>query len=586
MYSDGAKLRSENLSEQYRLRDFISTAIRFLVSRNIAHTVLIIIQLVSNIMSFGHISDEERKKRREQFEGNKARLGFGANVPQGSLLGAGKLGQQAQIGVSQPAQVSPQIATNIASKQREQNIAQQQQAQLQQRATREANAQDAKQAAQNIIKMPVKQQAQAVEQLKAQAPKNGMDNYQPSKAGDLAIGAAQASTYLPQAMFAGTNALTGGKLSELAKSGGIHPQNFRDNLERFKTQQQVEAGVPQATKPAPNLGMVSNPNAANSVNVSDGAIAKEARAEQGIDDEANVLNPIYSEGVTRGNPNNKKFGLSVDNNAAVAQPIAPTMGGGSSARGFGVMAAPRKAYGEDSRRQALAMDIRPYAKMGGRLTTGQIALKNSIITGDDEKYANEQYQGQLSAAQKLAQEGMTQNGANSRAQLTESGANSRAELSELGANTRAGNQLGFDAEKFQQVAALDSRKLDMQQSNDNVSNFAPKEMNRLYKAFQAAETPEEQAAIREQMNILNGGSDKKSKSIVINQTGQTLSPDGLTTTDNPAVIYNQDDNSFINIPQAERSFGDPAMQALQARDDITIKEKERLANLYMDGGDI
>lgn len=294
---------------------------------------------------------------------------------------------------------------------------------------------------------------------------------------------------------------------------------------------------------------------------------------------ASEIQPTYQEGestgsILKGNGSGKRPGLSIDNNAAVAQPLAPQMGGGNSARGFGVMAAPRKAYGEDSRRQALAMDIKPY-KNGMGLTTGQIALKNSIIMGDDQKYANEQYGAQLGAAQQLAQEGMQQ-----------AGANSRTEIGERGANSRANSQLGFDAEKFQQLASLDKRKLDMQQSNDNVANFAPKEISRLYKAFQAAETPEEQAAIREQMNILSGGSDKRSKSIVINQTGQTLSPDGLTATDNPAVIYNQDDNSFINIPQAERGFSDPAMIALQARTDISAKEKEKLANLYLDGGDI
>lgn len=534
-------------------------------------------------MSLGFISDEERKKRREQFEGNKARLGFGANAPRGSLLGAGKLGQQAKLEngavkapVSQPAQVSPQTATNIASKQREQNIAQQQQVRLQQRATREARTQDAKQAAQNIIKMPVKQQAQAVEQLKAQAPKNGMDNYQPSKAGDLALGAAQASTYLPQAMFAGTNVLTGGKLSELAKSGGIHPQNFRDNLERFKTQQQVKAGVPQSAKTAPNLGMVNNPNAANSVNVSDGAIAKEARAEQGIDNEASVLNPIYSEGVTRGNPDNKSFGLSVDNNAAGAQPLTPQMSGGNSARGFGVMAAPRKAYGEDSRRQVLAMDIKP-PKNGMGLTTGQIALKNSIITGDDEKYENQRYAAQLGAAQQIAQEGMQQGGANSRAQIGEFGANNRAEMSEQGANTRANNQLGFDTEKFQQTAALDGRRLDLTQANQDVQNYAPKQIMQLFEQRKLAETPEELSEIDAQIQSLSGSKSDKEYWTNIGG-GETLSADGLTSTKNPDILLNRNTGETRAIPTEPIDYAtDPRAQSII--NDTSLSKDERRKQL-------
>lgn len=290
-------------------------------------------------------------------------------------------------------------------------------------------------------------------------------------------------------------------------------------------------------------------------------------------DTSDLENPIMNE-MSRGN-NGKGFGLSVDNNAAVAKPLAPAMGGANGGFGFTVMPPPRKAYGEDSRRAALAMDIKPY-KNGMGLTTGQVALKNSILNGDDEKYANEQYTTQMNAAQGITKAGMEQSGANSRAQLAEGGANSRTN-----------QQLGFDAEKFQQIAALDNRKLDMQQSNDNVSNFAPKETNRLYKAFQAAETPEEQSAIREQMNILNGGGkDAEDYWVAIGGGERVIDADTGATEKLPDALLNRRTGAVNQQPTAERSFGDPAMQALQARDDITIKEKERLANLYMDGGDI
>lgn len=549
------------------------------MSRNIAHTVLIIIQLERNIMSFGFVSDEERKKRREQFDSNREKLGFGANAPQGSLLGAGKLGQQAQLGIGStktptPAQVSPQIATNLASKQREQNLAQQQQARLQQRATRETEALAARQAAQKVIGLPAAQQPKAVEQFKAQAPAPQRSSYQPSKAGDVAIGGVQASTYLPQVMFAGTNALTGGKLSDLAKSGGIHPQNFRDALERFKTPQQVEAGVPQADKPAPNLGMMNNPNTSKSVNVDDGMIAKEARASQGIqEDGASALNPVYNEGVTRGN-SGKGFGLSVDNNPAVAKPLAPAMGGGNSGFGFRVMPPPRKAYGEDSRRQALAMDIKPY-KNGMGLTTGQIALKNSILNGDDAKYANEQYQGQLSTAQKLAQEAMSQ-----------SGENSRAELNERGANSRASQQLGFDAAKFQQTAAqaqqendFNTRRLDMQQTNDDVTNHMPKQLNALYDKYAAAETEEQKSAVAAQIQMLKGSnadSDKEYWTSI--GGGESLSEDGLTSTKNPDVLLNRNTGETRSIPLEPIDYAnDP--RALAIKNNTSLSNEERRKQL-------
>lgn len=557
------------------------------MSRNIAHTVLIIIQLERNTMSFGFVSDEERKKRREQFEGNKAKLGFGANAPQGSLLGAGKLGQQAQLGIGStktptPAQVSPQIATNLASKQREQNLAQQQQARLQQRATRETDALAARQAAQKVIGLPAAQQPKAVEQFKAQAPAPQRSSYQPSKAGDVAIGGVQASTYLPQVMFAGTNALTGGKLSDLAKSGGIHPQNFRDALERFKTPQQVEAGVPQADKPAPNLGMMNNPNTSKSVNVDDGMIAKEARASQGIqEDGASALNPVYNEGVTRGN-SGKGFGLSVDNNPAVAKPLAPAMGGGNSGFGFRVMPPPRKAYGEDSRRQALAMDIKPY-KNGMGLTTGQIALKNSILNGDDEKYANEQYTTQMNAAQGIAKAGMEQSGANSRAELGERGATSRAELNERAAGERQANQLGFDSEKFQQTLALDGRKLDQQKSNDQITNYGVNKLNEFRESWFNAKTPEEKTAIEEQMAILNtGGKDSEDYWTAIGG-GETLSEDGLTASKNPDTLLNRRSGEVRQQPTAARSLSDPYVLEVNADDSKTRAERQELITAYMRG---
>ena len=539
-------------------------------------------------MALDQRSEEDERKRREAFERNKAQLGLGANSRSASIMGASALAQAApKAPVVQPAQVSPQIATNIASSQRAQNIAQQRQMQTQQRATRDADVLAARQNAQKVIGLPAAQQPQAVRQLKSQAPVQ-KSNYQPSRAGDVALGAAQAGSYVPQAMFAGTNALTGGKLSELAKSGNIHPQNFRDNLEQFKT-------TNTATAVKPVMGMVPPPNSIARPVVAN-AVAKSVAdtvtpSQSLLDDDARVTNPIYAEGVTRGNPDNKKFGVSVDNNAAVAQPIAqpiaPTMGGSNSSFNFGVMGAPRKAYGEDSRRAAIRMDIKPYKGMNGRLTTGQIALNDAIRKGDDEKYANEQYTTQMNTAQKLAQEGMTQSGANSRAQLTERGATSRAELNERAAGERQANQLGFDSEKFQQTLAQDNRRLNMQQSNDQINNYGVKKLNEFREAWLDAKSPEEKTAIEQQMAILNAGSKGDSKPIVINQTGQTATGDQMgTTVDNPAMLYDPNTKEFINLPTAERAPNDPPMQALQQSGKYTKEQKGEIYDIYMNGGDI
>lgn len=480
------------------------------MSRNIAHTVLIIIQLERNIMSFGFVSDEERKKRREQFNSNREKLGFGANASQGGLLGAGKLGQQAQLGVGSvlaptPAQGQMQASVQAGRQTRNQALAQIETNKQEQAKTQAATLAEAR----KVVQLPVREQPQAVQQMRAQ--------------GQERVG--------------------------LSTS-------------------------PVVAKPSPNLGMMNNPNAAKSVNVDDGTIAKEARAKQGIDDDASVLNPVYAEGVTRGNPDNKKFGVSVDNNAPVAQPIAPTMSGGNNGFGFTVMPPPRKAYGEDSRRAVLAMDIKPH-KNGAGLTTGQIALKNSILNGDDAKYANEQYQGQLSTAQKLAQEAMSQ-----------SGENSRAELNERGANSRASQQLGFDAAKFQQTAAqaqqendFNTRRLDMQQANDDVANHMPKQLNALYDKYAAAETEEQKSAVAAQIQMLKGSnadSDKEYWTSI--GGGETLSEDGLTSTKNPDVLLNRNTGETRSIPLEPIDYAnDP--RAIAIKNNTSLSNEERRKQL-------
>lgn len=493
------------------------------MSRNIAHTVLIIIQLERNIMSFGFISDEERKKRREQFDSNREKLGFGANASQGGLLGAGKLGQQAQLGVGAvlaptPAQAQMQASVQAGRQTRNQALAQIETNKQDRAKTQAATLAEAR----KVVQLPVREQPQAVQQMKAQGQERAGLSTTPVVAKPL-----------------------------------------------------IDTRVMNSPtpKPSPNLGVMNNPNAAKSVNVDDGTIAKEARAKQGIDD-ASVLNPVYAEGVTRGNPDNKKFGVSVDNNAPVAQPIAPTMGGVNNGFGFTVMPPPRKAYGEDSRRQVLAMDIKPH-KNGAGLTTGQIALKNAILNGDDAKYANEQYATQMNAAQKLAQEAMSQ-----------SGENSRAELNERGANSRASQQLGFDADKFRQTAAqaqqennFNTRRLDMQQANDDVANHMPKQLNALYDKYAAAKTEEQKSAVAAQIQMLKGSnadSDKEYWTSI--GGGETLSEDGLTSTKNPDVLLNRNTGETRSIPLEPIDYAnDP--RAIAIKNNTSLSNEERRKQL-------
>lgn len=479
-------------------------------------------------MALDQRSEEERRKSREAFEQNRAKLSLGGNQPAG-FMGAGALAQAApKAPAVQSAQVSPQIATNIASSQRQQNIAQQQKTQLQQRATREADVQTARQNAQRIIGLPAAQQPQAV----------------------------------------------------AAMQNAVRPSVQPQPTPNIKPSNNTAAKPVMSMVPPPNN--IAKPAAANAAAKS--VADKVAPSQSLLDDDASVLNPVYAEGVTRGNPDNKKVGLSVDNNAAVAQPLPPSMGGASSARGFGVMAAPRKAYGEDSRRAALAMDIRPYEKMNGRLTTGQIALKNAIITGNDEKYANEQYTTQMNAAQKLAQEGMSQSGANSRAQLTERGATSRAELNERAAGERQANQLGFDSEKFQQTLALDGRKLDQQKSNDRITNYGVNKLNEFRESWFNAKTPEEKTAIEEQMAILNTGSkDSEDYWTAIGGGEKVIDANTGATEKQPDTLLNRRSGEVRQQPTAARSLSDPYVLEVNADDSKTRAERQELITAYMRG---
>lgn len=249
--------------------------------------------------------------------------------------------------------------------------------------------------------------------------------------------------------------------------------------------------------------------------------------------------------------------------------------------GFRMPNAPRRTMAEQQERQALLRDASTAHKgaQNGQLTASQMQLRAGII-GADDKYKNDQYGAQLGAASQMAQ-----------AQMSQDGANQRAVLGEAGTNARLNSQLGFDAAKFQQTAAaeqqrsgLDARRLDMEQANNDVANFAPKQLNALYEKYDAAQSDEDRSAIAAQIQALKGNA-PSDKYIAIDG-GETLSEDGLTTIKNPAVLLNTRDGSTKQQSKAERSFSDPYMVALQARTDISMEEKEKLANNYLDGGEV
>ena len=249
--------------------------------------------------------------------------------------------------------------------------------------------------------------------------------------------------------------------------------------------------------------------------------------------------------------------------------------------GFRMPNAPRRTMAEQQERQALLRDASTAHKgaQNGQLTASQMQLRAGIIDADD-KYKNDQYGAQLGAASQMAQ-----------AQMSQDGANQRAVLGEAGTNARLNSQLGFDAAKFQQTAAaeqqrsgLDARRLDMEQANNDVANFAPKQLNALYEKYDTAQSDEDRSAIAAQIQALKGNA-PSDKYIAIDG-GETLSEDGLTTIKNPAVLLNTRDGSTKQQSKAERTPSDPPMLALQQNSKLSEKEKGEAYDIYMNGGDI
>lgn len=484
-------------------------------------------------MAYGTRSDEEEKRRREAFEKNKAKLGFGEGSQASGFMGAGNLAAKAPQPKPQPTtgRQSPQLATRNAAAEREQALAQRRQLQANQKANQTASIQNTRRDIQEILKLPAKEQPQAVQRLRQDSPA------QPQARSSASLG-------MTPALAATTNQPEE-RLTELG--GGVKKPaaNAKIQLD-FPIKKQSRGEDQWNPRDYPSVYAGKQPDSATPI------------AETYVESQPSERTP-------------EPVGFNPVNNTASSGRSNPGIG-------FRMPRPPGRTWSERQEREALLRDVStPYkGAQNGQLTARQMELRAGIV-GANDKYKNDQYGAQLSAASQLAQ-----------TQMTQAGANERAVLGEENANNRFNSQLGFDADKFQRLSEMDNRKLDMQQSNDNVSNFAPKEINRLYKAFQAAETPEEQAAIKSQMDILNGGGGKgRTKPILINNTGQTPTGDDLgTVTDNAAMMYDYESGEFINLPTAEPSANDPVLVKAQQSGKYSQKELAMMYDTHMAGGDI
>lgn len=233
---------------------------------------------------------------------------------------------------------------------------------------------------------------------------------------------------------------------------------------------------------------------------------------------ADAENPIYN---TTNDPisaeqGGKSYGLSITpspDKPNAAQAFAQALQGNAGQQGFDIPNAPRRGIQGIKEREALLKQASTVQEGARGITASQMGVLAGLQNNDD-KFANDQYQTQLGAASNMAQ-----------AQVRESNANARAALGEVSAAERQGQQLGFDAEKFQQSTALDNRRLDIAQGDSDIKNFTTKERNQLYKQWEAAETDEDKNAILAKMNTLSGtGDGEKWKAIKGAQTIQNGLP--------------------------------------------------------------
>lgn len=476
-------------------------------------------------------SEEEKKKRREAFERGRANLGLGANNQAAGFMGAGQLAQQSrqQIPVQNPVRPSPQIATQLAARKREQELAQQRQAQASQSANRAAAVQETRGNIQDVLKLPAKDQPQAAAGLGQNTPARARTNTTSPSLGIMPAAQAAAPSQPSE------------RLTELG--GGVR---------KPATDAKIKLDFPISNQS--NGEDKWNPKNYPSVYAGRQAIPEEAVPSSYVDQPAQT------------NIAPARIGFDPVNNP---QAIKSNVG-----NGFRMPNAPTRTWSERQEREALLRDSSTAYKgsQNGQLTAKQMELRAGIV-GADDKYKNDQYGAQLSAASQMAQ-----------AQMSQDGANQRAVLGETGTNARLNSQLGFDAAKFQQTAeqqqqanGLASRRLDIEQGNSDIANFAPKQLNSLYEKYDTAQSDEDRSAIAAQIQALKGTNTNSDKEYWTNiGGGETLSPDGLASTKNPDILLNRNTGETRAIPTEPIDYAnDPRAIAIKNNTSLSSEERRK-----------
>jgi len=485
-------------------------------------------------MAYDARSEEEKKKRREAFERGRENLGLGVGNKPAGFMSAGALATQASQKTPQqaPAQRSPQVATNIAAQERAQSLASQQQTQVAQNANRDAGVQETRRGIQDILKLPAKDQPQAAAGL-------GRNTPAPTKTKPIA----QSLGMMPAQ--AATPSQPAERLTELG--GGV-----RKPAAEAKTKLDFPIG--------------NRSNGEDKWNPKDYPSVYAGKQTDPVEPIANS----YTDQQPQDSSAPARIGFDPVNNP---QSIKSAGSNGS----FGMPTAPRLSWSERNERSNLLAKIGTPHKgsQNGQLTANQMQLMAGI-NERDQKYANDQYGTQVNAASQLTQ-----------AKMSQDGANQRAVLGEAGSNNRFNSQLGFDAGKFQQTAeqqqqanGLASRRLDIEQSNSDVANFAPKQLNNLYEKYDTAQSDEDRSAIAAQIQSLKGTDAKSDKEYWTNIGGGEKVIDASTgaTEKQPDILLNRNTGETRAIPTEPIDYdSDPRAQAII--NDRGLSKEERRQQL-------
>ena len=300
-------------------------------------------------------------------------------------------------------------------------------------------------------------------------------------------------------------------------------------------------------------------------------IAPAATSDKAIADAADPLYNTSTDAISA-EQGGKSYGLSITpgpDRANAAQDFAAAVkGGAGDMQGFNIPGAPKRGMQGIKEREALIKQASTVQAGARGITAAQMNVLAGLQNNDD-KFANDQYQAQLGAASNMAQ-----------SQVRETNANARAALGEMSAGERQNQQLGFDAEKFQQTTGLDSRRLDIAEADSNTKNFSTKERNKLYQEWERAETDEDKSAILSKMATLSGtGGGEKWKAI---KGAQTIE-NGLPI-DGAPLLLEEGSGRTKGIdaqPVAEFDMNDPGTAKIMSNPNTSFEQKMAEYGAYL-----